>query len=92
MTKIAKPHGPLHRQDLNDTSFSPGGPAPAPLLDTIRPEQELVINRLLDWAEEARRHGRSKRADHLVDLAWIAFDSPTWDCATGWTQIHAERN
>jgi len=44
--------------------------------DSVSLRQELLINRLLDWAEEARGQGRLKRADYLLSLAWEAYDSP----------------
>ena len=37
-------------------------------------DRETVVNRLLDWAVEARERGRVKRADYLVCLAWDAYD------------------
>jgi hypothetical protein len=33
-----------------------------------------VIERLLDWCEQARRSGRERRADALLLLAWKAYD------------------
>jgi hypothetical protein len=36
--------------------------------------RETVVNRLLDWHDEARRAGRAERADFLVYLAWEAYD------------------
>jgi hypothetical protein len=38
-----------------------------------RPDWETFVNRLLDWADEAKRQGRERRADYLVSLAWEAY-------------------
>jgi len=39
-----------------------------------RLDRDTIINRLLDWSEEARRAGRVRRAEFLVCLAWEAYD------------------
>ena len=39
-----------------------------------RPDWEAFVNRLLDWADEARRRGRRQRAEDLVCLAWEAYE------------------
>src|ERR1051325_7095476 len=38
--------------------------------------RDSVIDRLLDWAEEAKLAGRESRAGALLELAWFAFDQP----------------
>ena len=42
--------------------------------------RDFVIHRLLDWADEARGKRRLARAEHLVELAWEAYDQ---GCARG---------
>ena len=37
-------------------------------------DRETIVNRLLDWAEDARARGRERRAEYLVCLAWEAYD------------------
>jgi hypothetical protein len=37
-------------------------------------DRETIVNRVLDWAEEARARGRVRRAEYLVCLAWEAYD------------------
>lgn len=37
-------------------------------------DRDTIINRLLDWAAEAREQGRLRRYDYLVCLAWEAYD------------------
>ena len=49
----------------------PASPGPRPLRDP-----DAVTWRLAEWADAARRAGRSARADGLVRLAWEAFDRP----------------
>lgn len=49
----------------------PVSPAPRPLRDP-----DATAWRLAEWADAARRSGRSARADGLVRLAWEAFDRP----------------
>ena len=39
-----------------------------------RSNREAIVNRLLDWSDEARRLGRVRRAEYLVCLAWEAYD------------------
>jgi hypothetical protein len=39
-----------------------------------RYDRGTVVNRLLDWSDEARRLGRVRRAEYLVCLAWEAYD------------------
>ena len=39
-----------------------------------RSNQGTIVNRLLDWSDEARRLGRVRRAEYLVCLAWEAYD------------------
>ena len=35
-----------------------------------------IIDRLLNWHEQATFAGRSDRANALLDLAWCAYDRP----------------
>lgn len=35
-----------------------------------------AAERLAEWADEARRAGRTNRADQLLMLAWEAYDRP----------------
>jgi hypothetical protein len=44
---------------------------PRPLLNP-----HAVAERLAIWADQARRSGRTERADELVLLAWEAYDRP----------------
>ena len=37
-------------------------------------ERDIIINRLLDWAEEARSRGREQRSEELTLLAWEAYE------------------
>ena len=39
-------------------------------------DPEGVADRLVRWVEEARRAGRTHRADALLVLAWVAYDTP----------------
>lgn len=39
-----------------------------------RADRDTIVNRLLDWSNEARRVGRVERAEYLVCLAWEAYD------------------
>jgi hypothetical protein len=39
-----------------------------------RSNRGSIVNRLLDWSDEARRLGRVRRAEYLVCLAWDAYD------------------
>lgn len=39
-----------------------------------RSNRDTIVNRLLDWSDNARRLGRVRRADYLVCLAWEAYD------------------
>jgi hypothetical protein len=39
-----------------------------------RSNRASIVNRLLDWSEQARRLGRVQRAECLVCLAWQAYD------------------
>ena len=52
------------------------GPACAFVVDYShsRSSRGTIVNRLLDWSDEARRLGRVRRAEYLVDLAWEAHD------------------
>jgi len=59
--------GPVCIQD-SQTFVSVGTDAHA------RFDRDTIINRLLDWAVEAREQGRVRRADYLVCLAWEAYD------------------
>ena len=72
---------------LAGTTFNPEGAAHGPVrnhgsqayvsagIDThARFDRETIINRLLDWAVEAREQGRVRRAEYLVCLAWEAYD------------------
>ena len=36
--------------------------------------RDKLVNRLLDWAQEARLGGREERAEMLLALAWEAYD------------------
>ena len=40
----------------------------------LRSNRGTIVNRLLDWSDEARRLGRLRRAEYLVCLAWEAYD------------------
>ena len=37
---------------------------------------DAVVERLAEWADEARQSGRTVRADNLLLLAWEAYDRP----------------
>jgi hypothetical protein len=37
-------------------------------------DRTSVINRILDWSDEARAKGRNDRAQYLTCLAWSAYD------------------
>jgi hypothetical protein len=39
-----------------------------------RSNRGAIVNRLLDWSEEARGQDRLRRAEYLVWLAWEAYD------------------
>jgi len=39
-----------------------------------RADRATIVNRLLDWSDEARATGRVPRAEYLVWLAWDAYD------------------
>ncbi len=51
------------------------GPACAFVVDYSysRSNRGTIVNRLLDWSDEARRLGRVRRAEYLVGLAWEAY-------------------
>jgi len=50
-----------------------GSPCGVP--ETTTPSsRDKTVNRLLDWAEDARMAGRRERAEYLLSLAWEAFD------------------
>ncbi len=79
--------GILPGEELAGPAFPAEGASLAPVRDDDGParasvvawsracsEREKVVNRLLDWADEARRQGRMRRADFLVCLAWDAYD------------------
>jgi hypothetical protein len=36
-----------------------------------------VVDRIVDWIEEARSTGRTARAEQLLWMAWKAYDAPT---------------
>jgi hypothetical protein len=61
-------------------SLSPGrnhdGNALAFVVDHLhsRSNRATIVNRLLDWSDEARRLGRVRRAEYRVCLAWEAYD------------------
>jgi hypothetical protein len=63
-----------------ETSFGPignhGGKADPFMVDHARPraDRATIVNRLLDWSDKARATGRVRRAEHLVCLAWNAYD------------------
>ena len=59
--------GPMHVSDGS-------GRASVFAHSTVSANRETVVNRLLDWAEEARARGRERRAENLVCLAWDAYD------------------
>jgi hypothetical protein len=74
-------------EKLADTTFAPMGASFGPVCIQdgqavasvgahahARFDREKIVNRLLDWAEEAREQGRARRADYLVCLAWDAYD------------------
>jgi hypothetical protein len=63
-----------------ETSFGPTrnrvGNAYPFIVDDARPRvnRATIVNRLLDWSDKARVAGRVRRAEHLVCLAWDAYD------------------
>lgn len=59
--------GPIRNHDSKAYSFivdRSGG----------RADRATIVNRLLDWSDEARATGRLRRAEYLVCLAWDAYD------------------
>jgi phage tail protein X len=40
------------------------------------PARDAIIDRLLDWHEQAKSAGRTDRADALLALAWYVYDGP----------------
>ncbi|HUB15876.1 MAG TPA: hypothetical protein VMB34_28275 [Acetobacteraceae bacterium] len=49
----------------------------APIRD-VRPcpaaDPDAVVNRILDWCDQAHANRRDERVRHLLNLAWQAFD------------------
>jgi hypothetical protein len=43
-----------------------------------RPHPYVVAERLMNWADQARRAGRHERSDDLLMTAYRAYDMP-WD-------------
>jgi hypothetical protein len=37
-------------------------------------DRATIVNRMLDWSDEARANGRVRRAEDLVCLAWEAYE------------------
>ena len=37
-------------------------------------ERDAVVNRILDWCDQAHTNRRDERAQYLLNLAWEAFD------------------
>ena len=56
--------GPVRTQDSK---------AFATVVGRSRPDRAMVVNRLLDWSDEACATGRLQRAEHLVYQAWNAY-------------------
>ena len=52
------------------------GKACASVVDRSRPraDRATIVNRMLDWSDEARATGRVRRAEYLVCLAWDAYE------------------
>ena len=42
--------------------------------DCLIDKRDVMVNRLLDWAEQARSHGRDNRSEDLTLLAWDAYE------------------
>jgi hypothetical protein len=40
----------------------------------VRADRASIVNRILDWSDEARARGQVRRAEHMVCLAWAAYD------------------
>ena len=40
-------------------------------------KRDVMVNRLLDWAEQARAHGHENRSEELTLLAWEAYERLT---------------
>lgn len=53
-----------------------GGMACASVVECSRPrfDRATIVNRMLDWSDEARAKGRVQRAEYLVCLAWDAYE------------------
>ncbi len=64
-----RPMGQVLQFPLNRSRPSP---APAPLVQG----GNRVVDRLLAWADDAKRAGRRSRADELLLMAWNAYDAP----------------
>jgi hypothetical protein len=64
---------------------------PSSSIDLPRPlwEPQAVAERLAEWADSARRSGRSLCADGLLLLAWEAYDRPTRGRASNDNVPHA---
>jgi hypothetical protein len=45
-------------------------------LHFLHETERLVVDRLLDWHDQAKLAGRKSRADALLLLAWAAYDRP----------------
>ena len=41
--------------------------------DSQRLNPNVIVDRLLDWAEQARDKSRDVRADTLIEMAWQAY-------------------
>jgi hypothetical protein len=50
------------------------GKARASVVDRVRADRATIVNRILDWSDEARAKGQLRRAEHMVCLAWAAYD------------------
>ena len=52
--------------------------------DPQRFTYNCIIDRLLNWVDEARSNGRELRAEYLIGLAWVAYDE---GCINGFDTI-----
>jgi hypothetical protein len=50
------------------------GEARAAVGRCVRADRATIVNRILDWSDEARARGQVRRAEHMVCLAWAAYD------------------
>ena len=50
------------------------GKAHASAGDRVGADRATMVNRILDWSDEARAKGRVGRAEHMLCLAGAAYD------------------